>query len=147
MVVLGFRDIEKRYGGLPALGARRPAGDRSRHRPHSSSRKAGKSTLLKTVSGMEAQRGAIHYLGADITRLERHRIRRAGIAMVQQTPRLFESMTIRANVVVGAMFGGTGGRLSEEGRVAAGRRSARLRWACPSPAITSTHSTSMRNAS
>jgi len=114
-VVLELDRIEKRYGGLPALDGVDLRVAEGEIVALVGPNGAGKSTLLKTVSGMERpNRGAIHYLGADITRLARHRIRRAGIAMVQQTPRLFESMTIRANVAVGAMFGGAGGYLSEE---------------------------------
>jgi branched-chain amino acid transport system ATP-binding protein len=39
--------------------------------------------------------------------------------MVLQTPRTFESMTVRENVVLGAMFGGSRGRASEAAAVAA----------------------------
>jgi branched-chain amino acid transport system permease protein len=76
---------------------------------------AGKSTLLKTISGLESPTGGtITFRGADITGLAPHRIRRTGIAMVQQTPRLFGSMTTGADVTVGAMFGSVDGRLSEQ---------------------------------
>jgi ABC-type branched-subunit amino acid transport system ATPase component len=75
---------------------------------------AGKSTLLKTVSGLESPTGGtITYRGTDITGLAPHRVRRTGIAMVQQTPRTFGSMTTAADVAVGAMFGSANGRLSE----------------------------------
>jgi ABC-type branched-subunit amino acid transport system ATPase component len=115
MVVLELDDIEKQYGGLPALDGVDLRVAEGEILALVGPNGAGKSTLLKAVSGIERpSRGAIHYLGADITRLARHRIRRAGIAMVQQTPRLFESMTVRANVAVGAMFGDVGDRLSEE---------------------------------
>ena len=48
-----------------------------------------------------------------MTGLPPHRARQAGIAMVLQTPRPFAEMTVRDNVVLGAMFGSTGGRLDE----------------------------------
>jgi ABC-type branched-subunit amino acid transport system ATPase component len=75
---------------------------------------AGKSTLLKTVSGLESPSvGRITFRGTDITGMPPHRVRRTGIAMVQQTPRTFGSMTTARDVAVGAMFGSANGRLSE----------------------------------
>ncbi len=75
---------------------------------------AGKSTLLKAISGLDrATGGSIRFAGADVTRLSAHRARRAGIAMVLQTPRPFVEMTVRENVVLGAMFGAVDGRPSE----------------------------------
>ena len=47
--------------------------------------------------------------------------------MVLQTPRPFETMTVRENVVLGALFGSTEGRLVEVDGVRAGRRGARVR--------------------
>jgi len=51
--------------------------------------------------------------GSDITGLTPHRIRQLGVAMVQQTPLVFPSMTVRENVALGAMFGGSAGVISE----------------------------------
>ena len=52
-------------------------------------------------------------MGTDVTGLPPHRARQAGIAMVLQTPRPFAAMTVRENVVLGALFGSTDGRLAE----------------------------------
>jgi branched-chain amino acid transport system permease protein len=66
------------------------------------------------VSGLETpNRGRIVLYGTDITGLPPHRVRRAGIAMVEQTPRTFESMRTATDVAVGAMFGSADGRRSE----------------------------------
>jgi ABC-type branched-subunit amino acid transport system ATPase component len=75
---------------------------------------AGKSTLLKMISGLvRPLAGTIEFEGRDITGLKPHQVRRAGIAKVLQIPRLFGTMTVRENVTVGALFGGTEGRVSE----------------------------------
>jgi ABC-type branched-subunit amino acid transport system ATPase component len=47
----------------------------------------------------------VRLAGEDITGLAPHRVRRQGIAMVQQTPRRFPTMTVRENVALGALFG------------------------------------------
>lgn len=76
---------------------------------------AGKSTLLKLVVGLEAPtRGRVRLAGEDITGLSPHRVRRRGIAMVQQTPRRFPTMSVRENVALGALFGRPGAQGGEE---------------------------------
>jgi ABC-type branched-subunit amino acid transport system ATPase component len=67
---------------------------------------AGKSTLLKAIGGMHAlTSGAIAFDGREIRGSKPHRSRHAGIAMVLQTPRPFDTMTVLENAMIGAMFG------------------------------------------
>src|SRR5574341_175409 len=76
---------------------------------------AGKSTLLKLIVGLEAPtRGTIRFAGEDITHSPPHRVRQMGVAMVQQTPRHFASMTVLENVALGALFGRVGAHRKEE---------------------------------
>jgi ABC-type branched-subunit amino acid transport system ATPase component len=113
-VALELIEVAKHFGGLPAVDGVDLRVDEGEILALVGPNGAGKSTLLKTVSGLgPPTRGRIRSFGVDLTGLPRHRIRRAGVSMVQQTPRMFESMTARANVAIGAMFGGAGGRLSE----------------------------------
>jgi branched-chain amino acid transport system ATP-binding protein len=114
MPILRGRGLEKRFGGLPAVdgvdfdveegevfGIIGPNG-------------AGKSTLLKVVSGLlKPSAGTVEFDGEDITGRKPHEIRKAGVAKVLQTPRVFQSMTVVENATVGAMFGGTNGRRAE----------------------------------
>jgi ABC-type branched-subunit amino acid transport system ATPase component len=112
--ILELDRVTKRFGGLPAVADVSLKVDEGEIVALVGPNGAGKSTLLKTVSGLEAPTGGrIIFRGADIAGLPPHRVRRAGIAMVEQTPRTFGSMTTALDVAVGAMFGGTDGRLSE----------------------------------
>ena len=51
-------------------------------------------------------RGTIILDGLPINNLKPHQARQAGVAIVLQTPRPFEDMTVRENAALGAMFGG-----------------------------------------
>src|SRR5688572_11785315 len=76
---------------------------------------AGKSTLLKMIVGLEVPTaGTIRFAGEDITGYRAHRVRQRGIAMVQQTPRHFPTMTVLENVALGALFGRAGAHRKEE---------------------------------
>jgi branched-chain amino acid transport system ATP-binding protein len=64
---------------------------------------AGKSTLLRTVSGLHRPAaGRISYDGADITGLSTHERVRRGLVMVPEGRRLFPSMSVEENLLVGA---------------------------------------------
>jgi ABC-type branched-subunit amino acid transport system ATPase component len=105
-------DVEKHFGGLPAVGGVSFTVDEGEIVALVGPNGAGKSTLLKAIGGMQtATRGTVRFDGVDITRYQPHQARHAGIAMVLQTPRPFGTMTVRENAILGAMFGG--GRTSE----------------------------------
>jgi branched-chain amino acid transport system ATP-binding protein len=75
---------------------------------------AGKSTLLSLIVGLEPlTRGTVRFAGEDITHYPAHRVRRMGVALVQQTPRHFSSMTVHENAALGAIFGRRGDRPRE----------------------------------
>jgi branched-chain amino acid transport system ATP-binding protein len=112
VALLDVADLEKHFGGLPAVGGVSFTVDEGEIVALVGPNGAGKSTLLKAIGGMQtATSGTVRFDGADITRYQPHQARQAGIAMVLQTPRPFETMTVRENAVLGAMFGG--GRMSE----------------------------------
>jgi branched-chain amino acid transport system ATP-binding protein len=63
----------------------------------------GKSTLLKTISGLvPASRGSIKLAGVDITHKRPDRIVAAGIVHVPQGDLLFADMTVLENLLMGA---------------------------------------------
>ena len=64
---------------------------------------AGKSTILKTVSGlMHPRSGSIHFDGADISHAEAHKLVPKGLAHVPEGRRIFLQMTVQENLEMGA---------------------------------------------
>jgi len=108
-LILEGKGITKYFGGLPALhkvsfevakgeilGVIGPNG-------------AGKTTLLNVLSGViQPNSGRVSFKGRDVTGMKSHAVCKLGMSRVLQTPSPFLSMTVLENVVVGAMFGGSG---------------------------------------
>jgi branched-chain amino acid transport system ATP-binding protein len=118
LAILELNDIEKRFGGLPAVNGVSFAVDEGEIVALVGPNGAGKTTLLKAIGGMQPPtRGTVLLDGVDITHYKGHRARHAGVAMVLQTPRPFETMTVGENAALGALFGGV--RVSQD---AAARR-------------------------
>lgn len=70
---------------------------------------AGKSTLLDVLAGaLPAQRGSIRLDGTDITGVGDFTRVRKGIALVPEGRRLFPSLTVEENLLVGASAGRPG---------------------------------------
>jgi branched-chain amino acid transport system ATP-binding protein len=115
MAILEVRGLGKRFGGLPAVDDVDLDVESGEVFAIIGPNGAGKSTLLKMVSGMLApSAGSVLFDGVDITGQAPHRVRHTGIAKVLQTPRVFATMSTRENAALGAMFGGTGRRRSEQ---------------------------------
>ena len=80
-------DLEVRRGEVVALMGRNGA---------------GKSTTLKTLIGMLAKRrGAVRFLGHDISRSEPHVAARLGLGFVPEDRRVFTDLTVTENLEVG----------------------------------------------
>ena len=66
---------------------------------------AGKSTLLKSIAGlMPARRDAVTFDGAPIGDLPAHRVVARGIALVPEGRRLFPSLTVEENLLIGGQI-------------------------------------------
>ena len=64
---------------------------------------AGKSTILKTVSGlMHPRSGSIRFFDQDITHVEAYKLLRTGLAHVPEGRRIFPDMTVLENLKIGA---------------------------------------------
>jgi branched-chain amino acid transport system ATP-binding protein len=64
---------------------------------------AGKSTLLKAVTGLlPPAAGTIRFQGRDLRRVRAHRRVALGVAMVPEGRRMFPSLTVEENLLVGA---------------------------------------------
>ena len=64
---------------------------------------AGKSTTLRTISGLiHAREGAIRLHGKSITRLQAHEVVAAGVGHVPEGRGIFPRLTVRENLEMGA---------------------------------------------
>ena len=70
---------------------------------------AGKSTLLRAIAGLDRPTsGTILLDGADVTRMRAERRAAAGIVMVPEGRRLFPSLTVEENLLVGSAYARSG---------------------------------------
>jgi len=102
--MLELRDIQVFYGGIRALSGvslRVASGELV---ALIGSNGAGKSTTLKTISGLlRARQGAIFYEGQEITRAPTDRIVALGISQCPEGRRIFGSLSVRENLLLGAV--------------------------------------------
>ena len=64
---------------------------------------AGKSTLINTIAGiLRARKGEIRIDGADIAKIQSHRVCEHGIAIVPEGRRLFTHMSVLENLELGS---------------------------------------------
>ena len=64
---------------------------------------AGKSTILKTISGlMRPKQGSIEFLGKTISGTQPHKIVQMGLAHVPEGRRVFTQLTVEENLEMGA---------------------------------------------
>jgi branched-chain amino acid transport system ATP-binding protein len=67
---------------------------------------AGKSTLLKSIAGLMPARGdAIRFAGEPIGAFPAHAVVKRGIALVQEGRRLFPSLSVEENLLIGSESG------------------------------------------
>jgi branched-chain amino acid transport system ATP-binding protein len=70
---------------------------------------AGKSTLLRAIAGLNRPTsGSVWLDGADVTGLRPERRAKAGLVMVPEGRRLFSSLTVEENLLVGAAYAAPG---------------------------------------
>jgi branched-chain amino acid transport system ATP-binding protein len=64
---------------------------------------AGKTTTLRTISGLlPPRKGAIEFAGRDLTRMSPERIVVLGLALVPEGRRVFRTLSVTANLELGA---------------------------------------------
>jgi branched-chain amino acid transport system ATP-binding protein len=103
MALLEVRDLHVYYDQIHALKGISLAVERGEIVTLIGANGAGKSTTLKTVSGlMRPRQGAIAFDGADLTQLPPHEIVTRGIVQVPEGRRIFHRLTVRENLVMGA---------------------------------------------
>lgn len=64
---------------------------------------AGKSTTLRTISGMiKPKRGSVRLAGRDISGMKPHQVTALGVCHVPEGRRIFPLLTVRENIEIGA---------------------------------------------
>ena len=102
-MLLVAEDLTRAFGGLTAVDSVSLRLAEGEIKAIIGPNGAGKSTLFNLLTGFDRpQSGRVLLDGEDITRLAAHRIVRRGAVRTFQNTQLFEPMTARENVMVGA---------------------------------------------
>jgi branched-chain amino acid transport system ATP-binding protein len=76
---------------------------------------AGKTTTLRTISGLlPPRKGTIEFAGRDLTRLSPERIVALGLALVPEGRRVFRTLSVTANLELGAFHRRDKGEVSRD---------------------------------
>ena len=103
MPLLEVRDIRTRYGSIEALKGISLTVDAGEVVTLIGSNGAGKSTTLRSISGLTpARTGTITFAGEEITHVPAHEIVGHGIALAPEGRHCFSRMTVRENLELGA---------------------------------------------
>jgi branched-chain amino acid transport system ATP-binding protein len=103
--LLEVRDLAAFYGDFQALFGVSIAVGRGEVVAIIGANGAGKSTLLKSIAGlMPARRDAIMFDGAAIGDMPAHKVVARGIALVPEGRRLFASLTVEENLLIGGQL-------------------------------------------
>jgi branched-chain amino acid transport system ATP-binding protein len=103
MAMLEIDNIHSYYGSIHALKGISLTVDKGEIVTLIGANGAGKSTTLRTVSGLMKPRiGRILLEGEDITPLKAHKIVEKGVALVPEGRRIFSRLTVAENLDMGA---------------------------------------------
>ncbi|BCO10488.1 ABC transporter ATP-binding protein [Desulfolithobacter dissulfuricans] len=101
--VLELENVTARYGRIEALRSISFSVQAGQIVTLLGSNGAGKSTTLRTISGLvQASGGTIRFMGEDITRMPSHDIVARGLIHVPEGRRIFKGMSIRENLELGS---------------------------------------------
>ena len=104
LAMLELIDVHVRYGNIRALGGISLRIERGELVALIGSNGAGKSTTLRTISGLlRPTRGTITFEGADITNTATDRIVALGISHCPEGRRIFGSLTVAENLRLGGV--------------------------------------------
>jgi branched-chain amino acid transport system ATP-binding protein len=103
--MLRVRDLDLYYGDAQALGRVSLEVPRGDIVAIVGANGAGKSSLIRTIAGIEKSRaGSIVFHDRDIRNLEPHQICDLGIGQVAEGRQVFPSLTVQENLEMGAML-------------------------------------------
>lgn len=103
MSLLELDEVSRRFGGLQAVDKVSFGVEQGEICGLIGPNGAGKSTLFSLIAGaLKPSSGSIRYAGKDVTGWNPHQAANAGVARTFQLMRVFASITVMDNVVVGA---------------------------------------------
>jgi branched-chain amino acid transport system ATP-binding protein len=101
--VLELSDLAVNYGQVRAVGGINLTVHRGRIAALIGSNGAGKTTILKGITGLKRlDAGQVRFGGVDLTNRPVDQIVAAGISLVPEGRRLFPAMSVRENLQIGA---------------------------------------------
>ena len=113
MVILRAEHLQSGYEGTPVLHDISFEVEEKKIVAILGSNGAGKTTTLRTITGtVRATGGRIEYNGIDITRMPTYKMVELGIALVPEGRHLFNRMSVKDNLIMGAY------RETDKGKVA-----------------------------
>ncbi len=102
-VILRLQNLETHYGKIHALRGINLIVNEGQIVTILGSNGAGKSTALKTISGLvQASAGTVEFMGQDITKELPHNIVETGLIHVPEGRRIFRDLTVQENLDLGA---------------------------------------------
>ena len=108
MSMLKIEDIHVYYGAIHAIKGVSFQVDEGEIVALIGANGAGKSTILKTVSGlMHPRQGSITFCGENITHIDSYKLLPKGLAHVPEGRRIFLQMTVQENLEMGAFVNKT----------------------------------------
>jgi branched-chain amino acid transport system ATP-binding protein len=112
--ILELNNVHTYYGNIHALKGVNLTVEKGEVVTLVGSNGAGKSTSLRTISGIVRPRqGTIKFEGRDITSLKPHEVTALGIAHVPEGRRIFPQLTVRENIEIGAWNVNSRGTIQE----------------------------------
>lgn len=118
MAILEIENLHYSYGRIRALSGISFAIEPGEIVALIGANGAGKSTALKTISGLvRPQQGSIRLEGAEITRAAAHDIVQQGILQVPEGRRIFRTLTVDENLDLGAFVRTDRGGVADSKRI------------------------------
>jgi len=113
-VILQVEQLDLFYGDAQALDGVSLAADEGELVAIVGANGAGKSSLIRTIAGMEKpRRGRICFRGRDIMGLPSHLICNLGIGQVAEGRQIFPTLSVHENLEMGALLPRARGRMQQ----------------------------------